>query len=120
MPPKKLPKVAKGPLDIVQALEEEEKVMLWVFYDNLSVETGDKLQQLFCRLDDNGNNILSARDFRHHNPAADKELKTIWGWFKEHFDWNNDEAITFDEFKQGSTIRIINYLCRFWIQYLII
>lgn len=107
MSPKVLPIVVNSPGDILKHLKGEDKYFLGIFRDNLSDETKEKLQQLFRRLDDNGDNSLSVQDFNlHNNPAADKELKQMWEWFKKRFDFNNDGTITFDEFTEGSLFNI--------------
>ena len=113
-PPEALPKVTRGPRDILISLPEMDKQFLRCFLSLLYQDTKASIQKLFRRLDDNENNILSVQDFKHHNAAVDKLLKQMWEYFKKRFDFNDDDLITFDEFTQGKLS--LSYLLVFRIR----
>ena len=105
MPPKVLPKVLKGPGDILSHLHEDDRYFLEIFLVNLADDTREQIQQLFCRLDCNRNNLLTVKDFSHHNATADKELKKMWNGYKKRFDFDNNDTVTFDEFTKGLVLK---------------
>jgi DNA-binding LytR/AlgR family response regulator len=55
----------------------------------------------------NGKEVISSRE-------KSKYLKQIWEYFKKRFDFNDDDLITFDEFKQGKLS--LSYLLVFQIR----
>jgi Ca2+-binding EF-hand superfamily protein len=101
MPPKELPKVVRGPSDILSHLNEGEKLFLRCFLSLLHEDTTIKLRKLFDVIDDNKDGRINCMDFKHHHKEVAKYLKQMWEYFKKRFDFNEDDLISFDEFKQG-------------------
>jgi len=79
-----------------RAERREDRVLFAIYMDN-SAEL--QIHRLFDTLDSDKNGTLEAADFAVMSKNAGTDQ--LWSQFKENFDKNGDEQISFDEFKRN-------------------